>query len=315
MPQHDPSNSGDDVAGTIVAVGSDVTSFHPGDRVAAMHEMMAPWGTFAEYAVAYEHATFHLPASVAFEEAATIPLAGMTAVMALFRVLGVPEPWVLGGGGHERDDPVDGRWEALAGGVVVYGAASAVGAFAVKLLAKCGVHPIICVAGNGAPFIETLIDRAKGDTIVDYRDGNEAVVRGIKNAVPDGATLRYAFDAISEHGSYVNLGRVLDTKKGSKLALVMPGKKYEGIPRGVKYASTSVGDVHWDEAGKEIALAWFRLFTLGLKEGWLTGHPFEVVDNGLEGVGGALQRLKDGKVSAKKLVFRVSDTPGLALRE
>lgn len=131
--------------------------------------MMKPWGSYAEYAIAFEHTTFHIPHKITFEEAATIPLAGMTAVLGLFRVLGVPEPWV-------RSD--DDRRDRVKGGVAVYGASSAVGAFAVKILRKCGVHPIICVAGGGKGFVEGLIDRGKGDTVVDYRDGEEAIVKG-----------------------------------------------------------------------------------------------------------------------------------------
>ena len=71
------SNSGDDAAGYVHSVGSAVTEFKVGDRVAIFHEMNTPGGVFAEYAVAWEHTTFHLPKNVSLEEGATIPLAGM----------------------------------------------------------------------------------------------------------------------------------------------------------------------------------------------------------------------------------------------
>lgn len=61
-------NSGDDVAGIVEAVGDDVYEFKKGDRVAAFHEMMAPHGSFAEYAIAWDYATFHLPEKTSFEE-------------------------------------------------------------------------------------------------------------------------------------------------------------------------------------------------------------------------------------------------------
>jgi NADPH2:quinone reductase len=44
-----------------------------------------------------------------------------------------------------------------------------------------------------------------------------------------------------------------------------------------------------------------------LADGRLTGHPFEVVDGGLEGVGKGLNMLKDGKAKGVKYVFRVSN--------
>jgi len=60
-------NSGDDIAGVIHAVGSNVVEFHPGDRVAAFHQMRAPHGSFAEYAVSWAHTTFHIPEKTRFE--------------------------------------------------------------------------------------------------------------------------------------------------------------------------------------------------------------------------------------------------------
>lgn len=39
-----------------------------GDRVAAFHEMMQPHGSFAEYAIAHDYTTFHLPKTTSFEE-------------------------------------------------------------------------------------------------------------------------------------------------------------------------------------------------------------------------------------------------------
>ena len=60
-------NSGDDIAGIVHSVGSDVWEFKKGDRVASFHEMMTPGGSFAEYAVGRQHTTFHLPKDVSFE--------------------------------------------------------------------------------------------------------------------------------------------------------------------------------------------------------------------------------------------------------
>ncbi|RAK96013.1 GroES-like protein, partial [Aspergillus ibericus CBS 121593] len=60
-------NQGDDIAGVVVKTGKNVVEFKEGDRVAAFHEMLAPGGSYAEYAVAWAHTTFHLPAEVSFE--------------------------------------------------------------------------------------------------------------------------------------------------------------------------------------------------------------------------------------------------------
>ena len=53
MPDAAPLNQGDDIAGTVHAVGEGVTEFKVGDRVAAFHEMLAPGGSYAEYAVSW----------------------------------------------------------------------------------------------------------------------------------------------------------------------------------------------------------------------------------------------------------------------
>ena len=60
---------GDDIAGTVHAVGPGVTEFRPGDRVAAFHELGTPGGSFAEYAIALDHTTFHIPDKTSFEGA------------------------------------------------------------------------------------------------------------------------------------------------------------------------------------------------------------------------------------------------------
>jgi len=63
-----PHNSGDDIAGIVAEVGENVTEFKKGDRVAAFHEILKPAGSYAEYAIAWEHTTFHLPKKISFEE-------------------------------------------------------------------------------------------------------------------------------------------------------------------------------------------------------------------------------------------------------
>lgn len=69
-------NTGDDIAGIVHSVGSNVWEFKPGDRVASFHEMLTPGGSFAEYALGRQHTTFHLPSKVSFEGEQTRHMTG-----------------------------------------------------------------------------------------------------------------------------------------------------------------------------------------------------------------------------------------------
>jgi len=282
-------NEGDDIAGVVAKTGANVTEFKPGDRVAAFHEMGTPHGSFAEYAIAWQHTTFHIPHNTSFEEAAAIPLAAATAAIGVYVDQGLPPPW----------QPAT---EAIP--LLVYGAASSVGAYAVQLARRSNVHPIICVAGSSIPYVETLIDRSRGDTIVDYRDGDEAVVQGLQKAIGDAKVL-HAFDAVSEHNSYQNLCRVLPT--GAKFNTVLGIRDYK-VPDGITHAMTGVGRVHRDL--KDFGFVYFRYFGRGLAEGWFKAQPQEVVPGGLAGVEVGLTNLREGKGHGVKYVFRIADTEG-----
>ena len=280
------------------AVGANVYDFRPGDRVAAFHEMGTPGGSFAEYAVAPQHTTFHLPPSTTFEQGATLPLAAMTAAVGLYQRLGLPAPW-----SPERPS---GKQPLL-----VYGAATAVGAFAIQLAALSGIHPIIGVAGRAIPFAESLLDKAKGDAVVDYRGGDAATVAGIRAALraagcgEGGVPLRHCFDAVSEKSSPANCCAVLDAR-GGHVAYVLGGGYEAGDGAGaLKCSHTMVGSVHRDET--DFGFVWFQYFGRLLADGRLKSHPVEK-RGGLDGVSEALKDLRAGKASAVKYVFGIGDS-------
>jgi NADPH2:quinone reductase len=272
--------------------------------------MLTPHGSFAEFAVGLEATTFHIPLTVSFEEAATIPLAGMTAALGLYQRLQLPLPWL----------PAQERLP-----LVVYGAAGAVGAFAVKLASLSNIHPIICVAGRGIPYVESLLDRSKGDTVVDYRKGNDEVVNGLKSALDEGEKLAYAFDAVSDKGSYQNLMKVMDLSKG-RIALVLLRKHYESIPPNFAKFFTQVGRVHSEDypglrgeqklvgqlGDQEFGAIMYKFFERGLVGSWFKGHPHQVVPGGLGGLQTGLRDLKAGKASGFKYVYRIEDTENVS---
>jgi NADPH:quinone reductase-like Zn-dependent oxidoreductase len=126
---------GADVAGVVEAVGKTVTDFKPGDEVFG-----TSGGAFAEYAVASRVA--RKPANVSFEQAAAVPIAGITALQGL------------------RD-----RGKIRAGQkVLINGASGGVGTFAVQIAKSYGAEVTgVCSTRN----IE-LVRSLGADHVIDY---------------------------------------------------------------------------------------------------------------------------------------------------
>jgi NADPH2:quinone reductase len=288
-----PLNQGDDVSGAVQALGDKVKGFSIGDRVAGYHMPGSPFGTYAEYCIVEAWATWHLPDHMDMAEAATFPMASMTAAVALWRELGIPHPWARG----QRE------------GIIIYGAGSTVGLFGVKLAKLSGMSPIIAVAGNDASrkLVASLLDTGKGDSVVDYRQGEEATVEAIGAAVGS-AKVRLALDAISSGATESLLGRVLDKSNGNtRIATVLPlnaEDETEGVTRSFTISPLIFGDVK--EAGMPIGATIIKFIEMAVADGSLKGHPYEIVEGGLHGVEKGLKLLQAGSVKGPvKYVYKV----------
>ena len=128
---------GSDVAGTVEAVGKDVTQLAVGDEVFG-----AGAGAFAEYAVAAEKNLVPKPANVTFEQAAAVPMAGLTALQAL-RDVGKVQP------GHK---------------VLINGAGGGIGTFAVQIAKSLGAE----VTGVCSTSKVDLVRSIGADHVIDY---------------------------------------------------------------------------------------------------------------------------------------------------
>lgn len=223
----------------------------------------------------------------------------MTAALGLYQRLRLPLPW------NPTDQPLP---------LVVYGGATAVGAFAIKFAKLSNIHPIIAVAGKGIPFVENLLGKGKGDTVIDYREGDEAIRAKIK-AAAGGQPVHLAFDAVSEKGSFHNISATLTAP--AKITTVLPHQDTDTFPAGIEIDRTMVGSVHNTPGegktieDKEFGAAFFPFIGRGLAQGWFSGHPFEVRQGGLNGLERALKDLEGGKASAVKYVVRIADTEGV----
>lgn len=128
---------GVDVAGEVVAVGGKVTQFKPGDAVFGCAK-----GAFAEYARAPQAKLALKPESVSFEQAAAVPIAGLTALQAL------------------RDK---GRLQA-GQKVLINGAAGGIGTFAVQIAKSFGAN----VTGVCSTTNVELVRSLGADRVIDY---------------------------------------------------------------------------------------------------------------------------------------------------
>ncbi|MGN9840954.1 NAD(P)-dependent alcohol dehydrogenase [Nonomuraea sp. H19] len=129
---------GADIAGEVEAVGAGVTEFTPGDEVYGMPKQ----GGFAEYACAPVSQLAPKPGNLSFEEAAAVPLAAGTALLALRD--------------HGRIQP--GQQ------VLVNGASGGVGTFAVQLAKAYGAE----VTGVCSTHNVDLVRSIGADEVVDY---------------------------------------------------------------------------------------------------------------------------------------------------
>ncbi|MFD5340750.1 NAD(P)-dependent alcohol dehydrogenase [Streptomyces hawaiiensis] len=128
---------GRDFAGRVEALGPGVTGFEPGDEVYGEAD-----GAFAEYVCAREGEVGPKPANLTFEQAAAVPLAGNTALMAL------------------RDVAAVRPGQA----VLVNGASGGVGTFAVQLGKACGAD----VTGVCSTRNMDLVRSLGADRVIDY---------------------------------------------------------------------------------------------------------------------------------------------------
>jgi NADPH:quinone reductase-like Zn-dependent oxidoreductase len=173
---------GADVAGVVIACGSKVTRVAPGHEVIA-NLFDCGFGGYAQLAVAPEDRVAAKPRTLTFAEAATLPLAGETALQALRD--------------EARVEPGDD--------VLIYGASGGVGIFAVQIAKALGARvTAVCSAAK--------LDLARelgADEAVDYaaedvtaRGDNWDVIVGVNGYRP----LKNYLACLRPGGRYVMIG-------------------------------------------------------------------------------------------------------------
>ncbi|MFJ7074044.1 NADP-dependent oxidoreductase [Streptomyces sp. NPDC098781] len=156
METHFPMIPGWDVAGVVERVGLDVDEFAPGDEVYGyLRKDSVQLGSYAELVSAHVRMLARKPASLSWEQAAGVPLAGLTAYQSIKRV-----------------DVREGET------VLVHAAAGGVGMFGVQIAAALGARVIGTASERNHDFVRQL-----GAEPVAYGDG---LADRIRELAPDG---------------------------------------------------------------------------------------------------------------------------------
>jgi NADPH:quinone reductase-like Zn-dependent oxidoreductase len=127
---------GQDIAGQVEAVGKNVTQFKPGDEVFGISR-----GALAEYACTFERALASKPPNVSFEQAASLPLAGLTALQGL------------------REGKIQPGQKVL-----INGATGGVGTFAVQIAKSLGAEVTAVCSTRNVDLVRSI----GADHVIDY---------------------------------------------------------------------------------------------------------------------------------------------------
>lgn len=181
IPLRLPAILGQDMAGTVEAVGARVSDLKPGDVV---YGKQAPTrgGTYAEYTAIARGAVDMAPRSMAPAQAAGVPLAATTAWTALF----------------DDADLRDGQT------VLIHAGSGGVGHFAIQLARHRGARVITTTSAAHVQLAEDL----GADQVIDYRTQDFSTQLRDVDVVLDtlgGATLDKSFAVLRRGGTLVSL--------------------------------------------------------------------------------------------------------------
>ena len=177
-----PNNKimGADIAGVVEAVGKNVTKFKVGDEL--FGDISTAFGGFAEFACAPESILVKKPASLSFEQAATVPMAAVTALQGLRK------------GGIQSGQQV-----------AIVGASGGVGTFAVQIAQALGARVTAIASTNKMQLLRSLgVERAIDYTREDFTQTGQYydLILAVNGYRPLAAYRR----ALKPQGTYVMAG-------------------------------------------------------------------------------------------------------------
>lgn len=193
LPYRLPLVLGHDVAGVVVRVGSRVRQFKPGDEVYSRPDDFRI-GTFAEFIAINEGSLAHKPKRLTMEEAASIPLVGLTAWQALV----------------ERANVKKGQK------VFIQAGSGGVGTFAIQLAKHLGAVVATTTSAANIDWVKSL----GADVVIDYKkDDFENILRDYDVVLnsQDAATLDKSLRVLREGGKLISISGPPDPDFGQEI--------------------------------------------------------------------------------------------------
>lgn len=279
-----PAILGQDVAGTVVAVGSEVANrFKTGDRVlgttAGFLTKKETEKGFQEYTALETSLTCHVPEQMKFEEAVMLPLAVTTAAAGLFN-----EDFL------RLKLPTEPRREGSGEVLVVWGGSSNVGGAAIQLAVAAGYEVVTTASAKNFE----LMKKIGAKQTFDYK--SEKVVEEIVQALK-GKKIVGAFDAVGGDAWAKTVEIVKQCEGGKFVATAVRG--FADPPEGIAMKQVFALSIKDNGVGKAV---WEDFLPKALQAGTFVAPSEPVIaGNGLESVQAALDLLAKG-VSAQKVV-------------
>ncbi|WP_242296479.1 MULTISPECIES: NADP-dependent oxidoreductase [unclassified Bacillus cereus group] len=183
---------GNDFSGVITKVGSKVTRFKVGDEIYA-RPRKNKIGTFAEYIAIHEDDIALKPKNLSFEEAASIPLVGLTSYQALHDIMHLQK-------GQK---------------ILIHAGSGGVGTFAIQLAKIMGATVTTTASEAGANLVQSL----GADEIINYKTEKFEEILTNYDAVFDtigGTTLEKSFNIIKSGGNIVSVSGTPNARFGKE---------------------------------------------------------------------------------------------------
>lgn len=293
---------GCDFCGVVEEIGSGVKSpVKKGDRVYGFvsggnvtnHED----GAFAEYCVVKDGLFMRAPTNLMDEEACTLGLGLLTCGQALYEKLQLPWP----------NEPTSKGFPVL-----IYGGSTATGMLAIQLAKLSG----LTVAATASQHNFGLLKALGADQVFDYKDpGCASRIRQWT-----GDNLHYVFDCVYGPSSVrISADALASSAPPTGLhftTLAIPSFPRKDVTAKSSWAYFATGE-GFEKAGRwypanadhySFARKFFAVTEELVAAGKIRPVNYNVNEDGLRAIPAGLKELKDGKVSGRKLVYKLASS-------